>query len=89
VFEYPTAEGCAVTGGYVYRGTEIPELVGAYVFGDFCNGRLEAFILRDGRAEGHRELGPLVSNLASFGEDANGELYALSLSGQVFRLVPA
>jgi hypothetical protein len=89
VFEYPTGDGCAVTGGYVYRGEEIPDLVGAYVFGDFCNGRLEAFAVRNGRAVQHRELGPVVENLASFGEDAGGELYALSLSGNVYRLVPA
>jgi glucose/arabinose dehydrogenase len=88
VFEYPTADGCAVTGGYVYRGTEIPDLVGAYVFGDFCHGRLEAFVLRNGRAVGHRELGPVVSNLASFGEDADGELYAVSLTGPVYWLGP-
>jgi glucose/arabinose dehydrogenase len=89
VFEYPTADGCAVTGGYVYRGEEIPDLVGAYVFGDFCNGRLEAFVVRNGRAAQHRELGLVVENLASFGEDAAGELYVLSLSGNVYRIVRA
>jgi glucose/arabinose dehydrogenase len=88
VYEYPHDGGvCAVTGGYVYRGEEIPALRGAYVFGDFCRGRLEAFLLRDGEARGHRALGPVVENLASFGEDAEGELYALSLSGPVYRLV--
>jgi len=88
VFEYPTGEGtCAVTGGYVYRGQDIPALVGAYVFADFCQGRLQGFRLEDGRARGHHELGPEVANVASFGEDADGELYVLSLSGPVFRLV--
>ncbi|HEX5951116.1 MAG TPA: PQQ-dependent sugar dehydrogenase [Actinomycetota bacterium] len=88
VYEYPHDGGvCAVTGGYVYRGVEIPALRGAYVFGDFCRGRLEAFVLRNGDARGHRSLGPVVENLASFGEDAEGELYALSLSGPVYRLV--
>lgn len=89
VYEYPH-EGavCAVTGGSVYRGEAIPELRGAYVFGDFCRGALEALALRDGRAA-HRELGPAVPSLASFGEDADGELYALSLEGPVYRLVPA
>ncbi|HEU4355024.1 MAG TPA: PQQ-dependent sugar dehydrogenase [Actinomycetota bacterium] len=90
VYEYPhDGRVCAVTGGYVYRGREIPALAGAYVFGDFCAGRLEAVVLRDGRARDHRELGPVVENLASFGEDAHGELYALSLSGPVYRLVGA
>jgi glucose/arabinose dehydrogenase len=89
VFEYPTADGCAVTGGYVYRGQDIPELFGAYVFADFCQGHLEAFRLENGQARGHEELGPEVANVASFAEDADGELYVLSLSGPVFRLVPA
>jgi glucose/arabinose dehydrogenase len=89
VFEYPTADGCAVTGGYVYRGQDIPELIGAYVFADFCAGRLEAFRLENGEARDHDELGPEVANVASFGEDAEGELYVLSLSGPVSRFVPA
>ena len=90
VYEYPhDGTTCVVTGGYVYRGHDIPALVGAYVFGDFCLGRLEALRLRDGRGPQVVELGPVVENLASFGEDANGELYALSLSGPVYRLVAA
>jgi glucose/arabinose dehydrogenase len=79
---------CAVTGGYVYRGEAIPDLQGAYVFGDFCGGRLEAIRLRDGGATEPVRLGPTVPNLASFGEDADGELYVLSLPGDVYRLVP-
>jgi glucose/arabinose dehydrogenase len=89
VFEYPhDGRVCAVIGGYVYRGGEIPDLVGAYVFGDLCRGRIEALRVEDGRAVRHRALGPEVPGLASFGEDASGELYVLSLSGPVFRLVP-
>jgi glucose/arabinose dehydrogenase len=89
VYEYATGDGtCAVTGGYVYRGRDIAQLVGAYVFADFCRGRLEALRLRRSRVQGRDELGPTVANLASFGEDADGELYVLSLSGPVFRLVP-
>ena len=88
VFEYPhDGSTCAVTGGYVYRGEDIAALAGAYVFADYCSGRLEAFVLRDGVARAHRELGPVVEGLASFGQDALGELYALSLSGSVYRLV--
>jgi glucose/arabinose dehydrogenase len=90
VYEYPhDGSTCVVTGGYVYRGQDIPALAGAYVFGDFCLGRLEALRLRAGRGPQVVELGPVVENLASFGEDANGELYALSLSGPVYRIVAA
>jgi hypothetical protein len=52
-------------------------------------GRIEALRVEGGRVVGHRDLGPLVENLSSFGEDADGELYALSLSGGVYRIVPA
>jgi glucose/arabinose dehydrogenase len=90
IYEYPhNGSTCVVTGGYVYRGQEIPALEGAYVFGDFCLGRLEALRQLDGQDPQVVDLGPVVENLASFGEDANGELYALSLSGPVYRLVAA
>jgi glucose/arabinose dehydrogenase len=90
VYEYSQDQGgCTVVGGYVYRGAAIPNLIGSYVFADFCLGQVEALQLDGRRAVGHRLVGPVVENLSSFGEDASGELYALSLSGPVFRLSPA
>ena len=87
IYEYAHGDGsCAVTGGYVYRGERIPDLAGAYVFGDYCRGVLEAFVPRDGRATQARALGPRVDALASFGQDARGELYVLSLAGTVFQI---
>jgi glucose/arabinose dehydrogenase len=87
VYEYShDGGGCVVTGGYVYRGESIPDLYGAYVFADYCIGELEAVLLEDGRVVDHRALGPVVSNLSSFGEDADGELYAMSLDGELYRL---
>ncbi len=88
-FVYPHADGAAVTGGYVYRGKAMPDLVGKYVFGDFNVGRIWALEQRDGankavllNASGVRPM------LASFGEDAEGELYALDWeSGTVFRIL--
>jgi glucose/arabinose dehydrogenase len=89
VFEYPQTEGgCTVIGGFVYRGAAIRALRGAYLFGDLCIGELEAIRVRNGRVTGHRALGPVVENLSSFGEDGRGELYALSLNGDVYRLAP-
>ena len=78
---------CAVVGGYVYRGSAVPGLDGWYVFGDYCNGQLLAW-----RGPGHgepRSLGQAVKGLASFGQDQGGELYAISVVGQVSKLVPA
>jgi glucose/arabinose dehydrogenase len=88
VDEYPTSEGCAVTGGYVYRGLAIPNLYGAYLYGDFCAGFVRGIVLKGRRVDQRREFGINVSSLASFGEDQNGELYLLSLGGEVFRLAP-
>jgi hypothetical protein len=70
----------------VYRGEAIPDLYGAYVFGDLCIGRIEALRMQGGRVVSHRALGPTVENLSSFGEDADGELYAMSLNGGVYRI---
>jgi glucose/arabinose dehydrogenase len=89
VDEYPhTGGGCAVTGGYVYRGSAIPGLVGAYVFSDFCLGRIEAIRVRNGNAIDQADLGLSVGSVSSFGQDDAGELYVLSLAGGVYRLAP-
>ncbi|MFN0090076.1 MAG: PQQ-dependent sugar dehydrogenase [Acidimicrobiales bacterium] len=91
VFEYGRSRGCSVTGGYVYRGAAIPSLVGAYVFGDFCESKVRTLRLdAAGRAVDEAPLGPTLpaGSLAAFGEDAAGELYVLSLAeGAVHKLV--
>ena len=89
---YATDEGdnCSVTGGYVVRDPELTSLYGRYVYGDFCAGQLRSFAAEAGRpAADDRELGLDVSNLSSFGEDASGHVYAVSLEGPVYRLDPA
>lgn len=91
VYTYTHDEGCSVTGGYVYRGSAIAALEGTYVFGDYCTGDLWGLVRGpDGTAE-RIDLGVSVprNTLVSFGEDADGELYALSAEGTVFRLVAA
>ncbi len=88
VWEYGQDDGCSVTGGFVYRGTAIEDLYGSYVFGDYCTSRLWALQISTGKVE-FRDLGVEVpgGSLASFGEDAQGELYTLSLNGPVARIV--
>ncbi len=88
VYTYTHDDGCSVTGGYVYRGSAIAALEGTYVFGDYCTGDLWGLVRgADGTAE-RIDLGVSVprNTLVSFGEDAAGELYALSAAGTVFRL---
>jgi len=80
---YSHRYGCAITGGYVYRGASVPALRGSYVYGDYCSGDLWAIPAAGGRA--HRLAVPSVPGLSSFGLGTNGELYAVSLSGSVLR----
>jgi glucose/arabinose dehydrogenase len=87
VFEYShEGGGCVVTGGYVYRGADIPNLVGSYVFADFCLGRLTALRLKDGKVVGDRSFDVTIPQLSSFGEGKDGELYAISLAGPIYRI---
>ena len=87
VFEYPTSNGnCAVTGGYVYRGTQVPALQGTYVFADFCRGELMGLSPEGGDRFRASPLDVSVDSVSSFGEDQAGELYVLSLQGNVLRL---
>jgi glucose/arabinose dehydrogenase len=85
---YSHRDGCSVTGGYVYRGHEDPADVGRYFFGDFCSGTIWSLRVQHGRATGLRKESAHIGQLSSFGEDAAGELYAVSLgSGRVYRLL--
>lgn len=90
VLEYTHQEGCSVTGGYVYRGSAIPELQGHYFYADFCEGWVRSFRYTAGTVTDEASWptlspgGPIVS----FGEDSNGELYVLQAGGGVFRIVP-
>jgi glucose/arabinose dehydrogenase len=84
--EYPHEQGCSVTGGYVYRGASVPALSGRYLYGDYCSGTVWSVALRSGKASKPRRLPFEVSALSSFGEDADGELYLVSLAGRIFRL---
>jgi glucose/arabinose dehydrogenase len=89
VVEYTHADGCSVTGGYVYRGRAIPKLVGHYLYSDFCKGWLRSFRDLDGRTSEEREYAvPNLGPVTSFGEDAKQELYVLSANGLVYRLTP-
>jgi glucose/arabinose dehydrogenase len=87
VAQYTHANGCSVTGGYVYRGSNV-RLRGRYIYGDYCSGIVWSFKLAGGRATGLRREPFRVSNLTSFGEDIAGELYAVSHSGTIYRLTP-
>lgn len=77
---------CSITGGYIVRDRSLKSLYGRYIYGDFCDSALRSAKLRSGRAVGDRRTGLRVRALSSFGEDARGRVYAVSLSGPVYRL---
>jgi glucose/arabinose dehydrogenase len=86
VAEYSHDHGCSVTGGFVYRGESIPAAQGRYFYGDYCSGNVWSLALDDGRASKVTRHRMQVPALSSFGEDAAGELYLVSIEGKVFRL---
>ncbi len=92
IFEYGHDLGKAITGGYVVRGGEA-SMEGAYVFGDFASGRIWTLVVEGGTATSVVDrTGQVVSpdapfeQIASFGIDGHGALYAVSLGGDIFRL---
>ena len=91
VLEYTHSDGCSINGGLVYRGTQIPEIVGHYFYGDYCSGWVRSFRFSAGRAVDQKQWTELasISDMSSFGEDAAGELYVTSLNGSVFRFAKA
>ncbi|PWF46680.1 PQQ-dependent sugar dehydrogenase [Massilia glaciei] len=84
----PTSPNCAVTGGYVYRGRAIPELAGHYFYSDYCAGFLKSFRFA-GRGIEQQTDWPIgaVGNIVSFGTDGDGELYLVSASGKIYKIV--
>jgi hypothetical protein len=85
--EYRHTNGrCSITGGYVYRGTAYPDLVGAYFFADYCSG--EIWYVDRGAARGVSPRLAIDTNasITSFGEDEAGELYVATVEGTVYRV---
>ena len=83
-FTYSHRKGrCAITGGYVNRAPGLPRQ-GQYLYGDFCTGEVRSADLRRGRSH---STGLKVANIVAFGEDAKGNLYTVSLTGKVSRIV--
>jgi glucose/arabinose dehydrogenase len=81
------ADGCSITGGYVYRGAAAPALAGAYLYGDYCSGRIWGLSRGPDNAWQSRLLLESGLSISSFGEDEAGEIYVADLSGgAVYRI---
>jgi len=86
--EHSHSEARSLTGGRVYRGTRLPELVGAYLYGDWSTGKVWG-IKHDGtKAIWHRELVDTPFNITGFGTDHAGELYVIDQVTGFYRLEP-
>lgn len=89
VFDYDhnNGNGCSVTGGFVYRGCDYPDLYGKYIFGDYCSGRM--WTIEPDGADGWTTTQALNSglSLSSYGEGWKGELYALNHNGQIYKVI--
>jgi glucose/arabinose dehydrogenase len=87
VYDYDHSQGCAIIGGYVYRGAAIPELRGQYLFSDFCSGFVRSLSFSNGVATvkvATVNAGSFA--VQSFGQDGAGELYILTGDGRVLRI---
>ncbi len=94
VIDYPHGDGCSVTGGVIYRGKALPALDGVYFYGDFCMGWIRSFRWRADGVRQHWDWRPVldpdaqVTQLSSFGRDAAGEIYVISLDGTIWKVAP-
>jgi len=88
IVEYSHSFGCAVTGGYVYRGSVYSTLKGAYFYADYCSGRIwamDAAAALRGSSRVRQVLDTGLS-ISSFGENQAGELFVCDLGGTIYRL---
>ena len=87
IYEYDHSGGrCSITGGYVYRGSDIPGLQGTYLFADYCDGKINGLVRAPDGSVTVTDLRLAAGGLTSFGEDADGELYVLSAQNGVERI---
>lgn len=86
--DYTHSDGCSITGGFVYRGTKLPEIAGSYFYTDYCSGWLRSFRMVNGAVTSSKQWDvPALAAPTSFGEDSAGELYVTVGGGTVYRIV--
>jgi glucose/arabinose dehydrogenase len=95
VTSYGRLDGVSITGGYVYRGSAIPDLRGTYLYADYQSANFFALRMLDGQLAQPQQIitdnlnpGGAVQEISSFGQDNRGEVYVLSLRGSVYRIDP-
>jgi uncharacterized repeat protein (TIGR03806 family) len=86
--EYSRQDGQSVTGGLVYRGSDLPAFQGAYFFGDYLSGNVWALRTEGGRVTKHRLVAETGLEIAAFGEDAAGKMLLCAFDGNLYKLQP-
>ncbi|MFW9805626.1 MAG: PQQ-dependent sugar dehydrogenase, partial [Candidatus Thorarchaeota archaeon] len=86
IWEYTHDLGHSVTGGYVYHGSELTQLQGKYIYGDFVSGRIWSLEYQNGFTVSNVEIFDTSIGISSFGIDESNELYVLSFSGSIYRI---
>ncbi|MBN7810681.1 PQQ-dependent sugar dehydrogenase [Algoriphagus sp. H41] len=86
VWEYGRSEGVSITGGYVYRGSAMPQLQGKYVYADFGTGRVWSLDASNPQNPVNEELFKTNFNISSFGVDENKNLYLCAFDSKIYRL---
>jgi glucose/arabinose dehydrogenase len=87
VTEYDHSDGdCSITGGYVYRGTQFPQLQGIYLYADFCSGKIRG-LRKNGPRWENKVLLKTSFKISSFGEDEAGNIYFADFaSGNIYKI---
>jgi glucose/arabinose dehydrogenase len=85
---YSHGFGCSVTGGYVYRGTKYPAMAGAYLFADYCSGRIWAVAANGAAIQSPLLISDTAFSISSFGQSQNGTLYVANhRTGAIYQLI--
>ena len=88
VWEYSHSDGVSITGGYVYRGPNLPDLYGKYIYGDFGTRKIWALTYDGTNPPTNKLLLTSSVSIASFGVDINNELYVVGYNGIIYRFTP-
>jgi len=88
VWEYSHSDGVSITGGYVYRGPNLPDLYGKYIYGDFGTRKIWALTYDGINPPTNKLLLTSSVSIASFGVDINNELYVVGYNGIIYRFIP-
>ncbi len=88
IWEYSHSLGFSITGGYVYRGQNVPELYGKYIYGDYVSTRVWSLEYNGINPPVNTQITTAPGSITSFGVDENKELYLVSFNGKIYKFTP-